>query len=115
MRRLGGRTLVFHAGDTQIDQMGPIGCNDDVLGRDIAMDDAMAMQFRDCLAYTLDNGERLMAIEPAAFRHMLCKGAAGNVAAHDHESVGGLIRRLDMGQTRAGAFGKRRPNAAMRG
>ena len=75
----------------------------------------MAMQFRDCLAYTLDNGERLMAIEPAAFRHMLCKGAAGNVAAHDHESVGGLIRRLDMGQTRAGAFGKRRPNAAMRG
>ena len=98
----------------QIDEVRPVGCEDDVGGRDVAVHYPVRVQVGGRLAEVAHHLHRLLRREAPASGHRVLERVAGNVIVDDCEPVGHLVGGRHPRQTRAGAFRERGPRAAVR-
>ena len=85
--------------------------HDDVLGRDVSVDNAQLMHRSSGLAEVKPQGDNLALRQPPALGDQLPKALAGDKVINHHELVGHLVDVLDVGKARAVAVQQRRPDA----
>ena len=91
--------------------MRAVSGHDDVLGRDVSVDNAQLMHRSSGLAEVKPQGDNLALRQPPALGDQLPKALAGDKVINHHELVGHLVDILDVGKARAVAVQQRRPDA----
>lgn len=103
-----------HLGDPEIDEMSTVCSDDDVVGRKIAVDDAVFVKRRDCIADSRKEFDGAPLFDSVGGGGYFLERFAGDVVVDDHEMIRHVVGEGDVGQAWGIAVGKGCPDSAVR-